>query len=353
MYLSVARTFAVGLMMLGLAGCQSGASWPWAKKDPAVSQPYPTGATPPASYSSQAATGTQLPTATNQPYNVGNSYAPPTTTSSTGGGLYPEAAASAAAATYPGTNTAAGTAYGASSTYAGANGAYPSTGYASPASNVAAPQEGMYGSSAAPAAPTGYVQGSPYATTAPASSYGTPAGSYAPPSATGAYPQTASTYPSTGDAGAYSQTPPQSYAPPATTPANDAAYGAGSPVAQTADSRYSRYDTSAAATSGGYATPAANSYPAATAPAAAGATAPYQGSAYPATPAASTPSASTPYRPGGTSDYVPTSPGGSVPSGYGATGSGVRPAGFEESPATAGGSLSVVSPDAAAAAGTH
>jgi hypothetical protein len=57
---------------------------------------------------------------------------------------------------------------------------------------------------------------------------------------------------------------------------------------------------------------------------------------------------SAPYRPGGTSDYVPTSPGGSVPSGYGSTASGVRPASFDGSstsmPATGAGYNEVATP---------
>ena len=42
-----------------------------------------------------------------------------------------------------------------------------------------------------------------------------------------------------------------------------------------------------------------------------------------------------PYRPGGTTDYVPATPGGNLPSGYGATASGVRPAGYDEPPSSA------------------
>ena len=100
MHFPVAQAMIVGLFVLGMTGCQSGASWPWAKKDPAVSQPYPSGATPPASYSNQASSNVQLPSTTTQPYNVGNNYAPGAGAPASSAGLYPEAA-TAAATSYP------------------------------------------------------------------------------------------------------------------------------------------------------------------------------------------------------------------------------------------------------------
>ena len=159
-----------------------------------------------------------------------------------------------------------------------------------------------------------------------------------------AYPPTASSYPATG-AGGYPALPAAILRPAPHRIGHHrqaralrlaillpyAGAASGGPVAQTADSRYSQYNSSAPATNG-YSSPAAGTaYPASSTAPAAPAAGAYQGSAYPATPASTTsPSASASYRPGGTSDYVPTSPGGTVPSGYGATGSGVRPAGYDE-----------------------
>jgi hypothetical protein len=342
MYFPVAQAVILSLVAVALTGCQSGATWPWAKKDPAVSQAYPgsaavpgTAATP-GSYSATPGGGVTMPSTQTPAYNVGNNYAPQAAASTTGAGLYPEAAGAAATA-YPGSPSA----YGTASSYGAGAGATPATAYPSTGAVAAAPQEGLYNSAAA-AAP------SAYGVTATPTGYGTPAASaYGQPAATGAYPQTASSYPATG--AAQSWTPPatgatQSWAPPTGTsppPSDTAPYAgtaSGSPVAQTADSRYSQYNSSAPAANG-YTSPAASSaYPATSTPPAAPAAGAYQGSAYPTTPASSTaPSAGAPYRPGGTSDYVPTSQGGSVPSGYGATGSGVHPAGYDEAYSSAPG----------------
>ena len=118
MYFPVAQATCVALMTVALVGCQSGVHWPWAKKEAAVSQAYPSGATPAGSYSNQANANVQLPTTTTQPYNVGNNYAPGGNTSAATGGVYPEAATAATAATYPvagSAATTAGSAYGAAS----------------------------------------------------------------------------------------------------------------------------------------------------------------------------------------------------------------------------------------------
>ena len=334
MYFSVARAVIVILSVVALTGCQSGVKWPWAKKDPAVSQGYPSGATPPASYSNQASSGVQLPTSQSAPYGVGNNYAPQAPTQTAGAGLYPEAVGEGASG-YPGAagSYGAGPGYGTASNFgtgaAAAAGAYsaaappavnyPAAAYPSASGPAMTPQEGMYGNPSAATAAGGYPPNAYGAATPP---YGaTPGASYAAPAS--AYPQTASSYPSTG-ADSYPQGAAQTWTPPASDPNT---YPGGGPVAQTADSRYSRYDSSAPPpASGGYSPPATEStYPATSAPAGAAGAGGYQGSTYPTTPASTAP-----YRPGGTSDYVPTSQGGNVPSGYGATGSGVRPAGYDE-----------------------
>ncbi len=120
MYFPVAQATCIALLALTFTGCQSGVKWPFAKKEAAVSQPYPTGATPAAGAANQA--NVQLPATSTQPYNIGNSYAPGGNTSASTGGAYPEAASAAVAAAYPVGSSATAGAYGAPSAYGGARG---------------------------------------------------------------------------------------------------------------------------------------------------------------------------------------------------------------------------------------
>ena len=183
MHASLAQAATVGLMILAIAGCQSGAHWPWSKKEPAISQAYPGGTTPPAGTVSQTPGSVPAPSASNPPYNVGNNYAPPATTAAAASptGMYPEAATASAASAYPGSATGygagaahgaaasastspygAGSAYGSSApgaaggtSYPPAAGSYAPPSYASSTPAAAAPQEGLYasGAAAAPVAP--------------------------------------------------------------------------------------------------------------------------------------------------------------------------------------------------------